>query len=185
MGRGLPACNALPLWHQCRCAVSVLCLRNRYKSSGGFFTQMEARGFSRMTFWPDRPDVLYVPALVPALMLAMLAPPLLSLSTAACSGRRSRPRCEVTGRAAPCCCQTATSWHRAQTPTTRAGTGRGRRLCWRVRDGSTQVAPIVVDAVAVATGFTTRTRSRATCLRWWLRSWTTSAARSRQRLGAS
>lgn len=30
----------------------------RYRSAGGFFTQCEAKGFSRITFWPDRPDIL-------------------------------------------------------------------------------------------------------------------------------
>ncbi|MEY3666254.1 MAG: hypothetical protein RLZZ153_2436, partial [Pseudomonadota bacterium] len=33
-------------------------LSGLYRSNGNFFTQCEAQGFRRMTFYPDRPDVM-------------------------------------------------------------------------------------------------------------------------------
>ena len=53
-------------------------LQGLYKSKGGFFTQMEARGFSRLTYWLDRPGEWAggrTPALVQACIPTVLPSP--------------------------------------------------------------------------------------------------------------
>ena len=88
-------------------------LEGLYVSSGVFCTQCEPEGFRRITFFPDRPDVLarYTVTL------------------------RARP-----DRVSRCCCPTATWSRRARSPTavtSRRGTTRfpSRRTCSRSSPG--------------------------------------------------
>ncbi len=53
----LPESFTLELANTCAPAANTH-LSGLYMSGGAFFTQCEAEGFRRITFWPDRPDVM-------------------------------------------------------------------------------------------------------------------------------
>ena len=97
-------------------------LSGLYTSGGGFFTQCEAEGFRRITYFLDRPDVM-----------------------AGLHGDAARRQ----GGATRCCCPTAT---------------------WSSRASST--------TAATSPAGTTRSRSRATCSRWWPPTWSRASSTS-------